>query len=184
MADAFSAKLVFICAYNIFKQKGINQFVIKGHVARVFGFDNYVYIVVVYVDKRTTAGGYLRSPNGGNINGDYPVLAFDLFGADSVTCLGSSDGIRIDYATSLKEMLHRHNNGNMNENTVMPATTAEWYHGNARFNYAVTESPTIYKGTINLYRNDDVTLQQAGGKEGVDDNCTAEGVKLYIDEDA
>jgi hypothetical protein len=128
--------------------------------------------------KRTTAGGYLRSPNGGNINGDYPVLQFDTFGEDAVTCLGSADGIRIDYATSLKEMLHRHNNGNMNENTQIDN---EFTDANEDY-YKVSGHAAIYKGTINLYANDDVTLQTTGGKDGVADNCTAEGVVVYIDE--
>ena len=131
--------------------------------------------------KRTTAGGYLRSPNGGNINGDYPVLQFDTFGTESVTCLGSADGIRIDYATSLNDMLHRHNNGKLNENTQI---NNEFTANNANY-YKVSGHEAIYKGTINLYANDDVTLPTTGGsKDGeVADNCTAEGVVVYIDED-
>ena len=135
--------------------------------------------------KRTTAGAY--STGAGDINDDYPVLMFPEY-----TCLGSSDGIRIDYAISLNDMLHRHNNGNMNENTVMPVTSfAEgeipWYAGNASFNYDVTQSSAIYKGTINLYANDDVTIETTGtgskdGEEEVADDCTAEGVVVYIDE--
>ncbi len=117
--------------------------------------------------KRTTAGAY--SDGAGDINDDYPVLQFDDF-----KCLGSSDGIRIDYATSLNEMLHRHNNGNFNENTNLV--------GNK---YKPTNHEAIYKGAINLYANDDVTLdEQPSGKDGeVADNCTAQGVVVYIDED-
>ena len=128
--------------------------------------------------KRTTAGGYLRSPNGGNINGDYPVLAFDAFGEEQVTCLGSADGIRIDYATSLLDMLHRHNNGNMNENTQI---SNEYTDHNANY-YKVTEHEAIYKGTINLYRNDDVRIEEPSGKAAVADNCTADSVVVYVDE--
>ena len=121
--------------------------------------------------KRTTAGNY--SNDAGNINGDFPVLQFDQF-----TCLGSADGIRIDYAASLKDMLHRHNNGNMNENTNI---SNEYTAQNANY-YNVTEHEAIYKGTINLYANDDVTLESTGGKDGVADNSTADGVVVYIDE--
>ena len=128
--------------------------------------------------KRTTAGGYLRSPNGGNINGDYPVLAFDAFGEEQVTCLGSADGIRIDYATSLLDMLHRHNNGNMNDSTHI---SNEYTVKNPDF-YKVTEHEAIYKGTINLYRNDDVRIEEPSGKAAVADNCTADGVVVYVDE--
>ncbi len=118
--------------------------------------------------KRTTAGAY--STGAGDINDDYPVLAFDLFGTDSITCLGSADGIRIDYATSLNDMLHRHNSGEMNANSAYDK-------------YKMTGNEAIYKGTINLFRNDDVTLPTTGGgKEGVADNSTAEGVVVYIDE--
>ncbi len=118
--------------------------------------------------KRTTAGVY--SDGAGDINDDYPVLVFPEY-----TCLGSADGIRIDYAASLNEMLHRHNNGNFNENTAL--------EGNK---YKPTNHAAIYKGAINLYAHDDVTLEQPqpGGKDGetVADNSTAEGVVVYIDE--
>lgn len=115
--------------------------------------------------KRTTAGGYAKSLHGGNINGDYPVLMFTDY-----TCLGSADGILIDYAATLKEMLHRHNNGNLNENTGL---------GNR---YKKTNHAAIAGGTINLYANDDVRIEEPSGKDGVADNCTAEGVIVYIDE--
>lgn len=118
--------------------------------------------------KRTTAGVY--SDGAGDINDDYPVLVFPEY-----TCLGSADGIRIDYAASLNEMLHRHNNGNLNENTILEGDK-----------YKPTNHTAIYKGTINLYANDDVTIEQAqsSGKEGeaVADNSTAAGVVVYIDE--
>ena len=123
--------------------------------------------------KRTTAGGYLRSPNGGNINGDYPVLQFDGY-----TCLASADGIRVDYAPTLKDMLHRHNNGNLNENTHI---SNEFTNSNANY-YKKTAHEAIYLGTINLFDNDDVRLEEPSGKDGVADNCTAEGVVVYIDE--
>lgn len=133
--------------------------------------------------KRTTAGGYQKSLHGGNINGDYPVLAIEKFGTEQndpmVTCLGSADGIRVDYATSLIDMLHRHNNGNMNENTQISNTYSA---NNTNDYYKVTKHKSIYNGTINLYRNDDVTLPQSGGKDVVADNCTAEGIVVYIDE--
>ena len=128
--------------------------------------------------KRTTAGSYLRSPNGGNINGDYPVLAFDVFGTDSITCLGSADGIRIDYATSLLDMLHRHNNGNMNDSTHI---SNEFTTANPNY-YKVTKHEAIYKGTINLYRNDDIRIEEPSGKATVADNCTADSVVVYVDE--
>ena len=118
--------------------------------------------------KRTTAGVY--SDGAGDINDDYPVLVFPEY-----TCLGSADGIRIDYAASMNEMLHRHNNGNFNENTAL--------EGNK---YKPTNHAAIYKGAINLYAHDDVTLEQPqpGGKDGetVADNSTAAGVVVYIDE--
>lgn len=123
--------------------------------------------------KRTTAGAY--SANAGNINGDYPVLQLDGY-----TCLASTDGITIDYAHNLSDMLHRHNNGNMNENTNIDN---EYTDANEDY-YKVSGHAAIYKGTINLYANDDVTLQTTGGKddETVADNCTAQGVVVYIDE--
>ena len=119
--------------------------------------------------KRTTAGVY--SDGAGDINDDYPVLMFPEY-----TCLGSSDGIRIDYAASLNEMLHRHNNGNLNENTILEGDK-----------YKPTNHTAIYKGTINLYANDDVTIETTGtgskdGEEEVADDCTAAGVVVYIDE--
>lgn len=136
--------------------------------------------------KRTTAIGnnyhLASSPDGGNINGDYPVLQIKSFGdgdeAVAVTCLGSADGIRIDYASSLNEMLHRHNTGAMNENT---AISNAYTSSNPNY-YKVAEHDAIYLGAINLYANDDVTLATTGGKDGVADNCTAEGMVVYIDE--
>ncbi len=101
--------------------------------------------------KRTTAGGYATSPNGGNINGDYPILEFTDY-----KCVASADGIRLDYAATLDEMLDRHNNGNMNVGTNMPST-ADWYTAPApehTATYTVTKSPAIYGGAINLYAND------------------------------
>jgi len=100
--------------------------------------------------KRTTAGGYATSPNGGNINGDYPILEFTDY-----KCVASADGIRLDYAATLDEMLDRHNNGNMNVGTNMPSSTAAWYTApDHTATYTVTKSPAIYGGAINLYAND------------------------------
>jgi len=129
--------------------------------------------------KRTTAGGYFD--NAGNINGDYPVLQFAKFDNKDVTCLASADGIRIDYATSLKEMLHRHNNGNLNEGTRIDN---EFTQSNSNY-YKKTEHEAIYKGAINLFANDDVTISQPEpqGKAVIADDCTADGVVVYIDED-
>ena len=123
--------------------------------------------------KRTTAGAY--STGAGDINEDYPVLQLPDY-----TCLGSADGIRIDYAHNLNDMLHRHNNGKLNENTQI---SNGYTQNNANF-YKKTAHTAIYKGTINLFDNDDVTLdEQPSGKDGeVADNCTAEGVVVYIDE--
>ena len=112
--------------------------------------------------KRTTAGGYAKSLHGGNINGDYPVLMLTDY-----TCLASADGIRIDYAATLKEMLHRHNNGEMNTNT------------NLGDSYKKTNHAAIAGGTINLYANDDVTL--ADGEDSSYES-TNENVVVYIDE--
>ena len=127
--------------------------------------------------QRTTALGYQYSLKGGNINSDYPVLKFDNF-----TCLGSADGIRVDYATSMKEMLHRHNLGNMNVNTAMPLDNDdEWYHGSTAFDYEVTESPAINSGAIFLYANDDVTLNNRAEDATYCSNDN--DVVVYIGED-
>ena len=118
--------------------------------------------------KRTTAGGYTTySPNGGNINGDYPVLQFSDY-----KCLASADGIRIDYAYTLDQMLDRHNAGNMNVNTQMPSSDS-WYTYNKPCDYSVTESPNIYGGAINLYVNENTS-------KGTSDEA---GTVVYIDED-
>ena len=132
--------------------------------------------------KRTTAGRYTVTTNyvSGDINDDFPVLQLPGY-----TCLGSADGIRIDYAHNLNDMLHRHNNGNMNENTQI---SNAYSANNTNDFYKVTGHEAIYKGAINLYANDDVTLpepEEPSGKDGeveVADNCTAEGVVVYIDE--
>ena len=131
--------------------------------------------------KRTTAGGYQKSLHGGNINGDYPVLQFAKFGNDSITCLASADGIRIDYATSLKEMLHRHNTGKMNVGTNMPSDET-WYTQPNRpvTSYAVTASPAINGGTINLFKNEDVNLSNKAEDSSYE--STDNDVIVYIDE--
>ena len=120
--------------------------------------------------KRTTAGGF-ESGSGnvcGNINGDYPILKFTDY-----TCVASADGIRLDYAATLDEMLDRHNLGNMNVETNMPSTD-DWYTTPDMpvSTYAVTQSPAIYGGAINLYANDNTTKSTS---------TTAKTV-VYIDE--
>ena len=100
--------------------------------------------------KSTTAGNY--SDGAGDINDDYPILAFDY------ACVGSSDGIVLDYSRSLDEMLDRHNSGNLNENTTLGER------------YKKTQHEAITGGTINLYKNDNT------------DRSTNSNVMVYIDE--
>ena len=100
--------------------------------------------------KSTTAGNY--SDGAGDINDDYPILAFDY------ACVGSSDGIVLDYSRSLDEMLDRHNSGNLNENTSLGER------------YKKTQHEAITGGTINLYKNDNT------------DRSTNSNVMVYIDE--
>ncbi|MBR4469543.1 MAG: VWA domain-containing protein [Bacteroidales bacterium] len=100
--------------------------------------------------KSTTAGNY--SDGAGDINDDYPILAFDY------ACVGSSDGIVLDYSRSLDEMLDRHNSGNLNENTTLGER------------YKKTQHEAITGGTINLYKNDST------------DRSTNSNVMVYIDE--
>ncbi len=105
--------------------------------------------------KRTTAGGYSTSPNGGNINGDYPILKFTDF-----NCVASTDGIALDYALNLDQMLERHNNGNMNVNSST---------------YSMEQAAAIYGGTINLYKKDDTskgTSTEAGTMVYIDENVS------------
>ena len=115
--------------------------------------------------KRTTAIGNNysvgTSPNGGNINGDYPILEFTDY-----NCVASADGIRLDYAATLDQMLDRHNTGNMNQNTALADS------------YKVTGHETIYGGAINLYDNDDNVTKSTvtASKDGV-------STVVYIDED-
>ena len=109
--------------------------------------------------KRTTAGGY--SADAGNINGDFPVLQLPGY-----TCLGSADGIRIDYAHNLSDMLHRHNSGALNENTAL---------GNS---YKVTDHEAINGGAINLFDHDDNRSTAKAEKE----QSTDANVVVYIDE--
>ena len=116
--------------------------------------------------KRTTAGNYVSSQNGGNINGDYPVLKIAGF-----TCLASTDGLTIDYAVSLDHMLERHNTGVMNVNTQLPGANSGYVPADPQHpsthNYHVSQnevdinnkpqSDFIYGGTINLYANDNTS---------------------------
>ena len=111
--------------------------------------------------KRTSAGNYDVAHGSGNINGDFPVLQLSGY-----TCLGSSDGIRIDYARNLSDMLHRHNSGALNENTGL---------GNS---YKVTDHAAINGGSINLYANDDNRSTAKAQKE----QSTDANVVVYIDE--
>ena len=109
--------------------------------------------------KRTTAGAY--SNGAGDINEDYPVLQLPGY-----TCLASTNGITIDYAHNLSDMLHRHNSGALNENTAL---------GNS---YKVTNHAAINGGTINLFANDDNrSTAKAQKEQSTDDN-----VVVYIDE--
>lgn len=101
--------------------------------------------------KRTTAGNY--SEGAGDINDDYPILAFDY------ACVGSSDGILLDYSHSLDDMLKRHNEGKLNQNTQLGD------------NYKKTQHEAIYGGTVNLYKHQSTGLS------------TADNVVVYIDED-
>ena len=118
--------------------------------------------------KRTTAGGYPTSPNGGNINDDYPILKFDDF-----KCAASADGIRIDYTATLDEGLDRHNEGNMNVGTNMPSDD-DWYDCQRPRTYSVTVAPAIYGGAINLYANEDNVTKSTSADAHT---------MVYIDED-
>ncbi|KWW27679.1 MAG: filamentous hemagglutinin-like protein, partial [bacterium P3] len=119
--------------------------------------------------KRTTAGNYDYAHGSGNINGDFPVLQLDGY-----TCLGSSDGIRIDYAHNLSDMLHRHNSGALNERTTL---------GNS---YKVTDHTSINGGSINLFANEDLnpSNSNSGAKADLDASYynTDANVVVYIDE--
>ena len=121
--------------------------------------------------KRTTALGYEYSLHGGNINSDYPVLKFSEF-----KCLGSADGIRVDYTATMKEMLHRHNTGNMNENTNIDN---EFTDQNEDY-YKVTGHSAITAGAINLYAHDE--LKATGRAEDDTYFSNDEDVVVYIDE--
>ena len=122
--------------------------------------------------KRTTAGRYNYGvPTGyvaGNINRDYPVLQFSHY-----KCLASTDGVSIDYAAKLSDMLHRHNTGNISENSAT---------------YGLTSHEAIYGGAINLYANEDMNPTNNGGNGGngkdgeVNDYSTADNVVVFIDE--
>ena len=114
--------------------------------------------------KRTTAIGNVynlsTSPNGGNINGDYPILEFSDY-----KCVASADGIRLDYAATLDQMLDRHNTGNMNVNSRT---------------YIEEKNPSIYGGAINLYANDanvNKSTMSATSKDG-----ETVSTVVYIDE--
>lgn len=121
--------------------------------------------------KLTTAGQY--STGAGDINGDYPILKYSQF-----TCAASTDGIAIDYANSLSDMLKRHNEGKLNENTNLPNQGSGYvYPGQGPQNthdYHVNAHPAVKGGTINLYANTD---NSAGAVQS-----TADGVVVYIDE--
>ena len=117
--------------------------------------------------KRTTAGAY--SVGAGDINDDFPVLQLPGY-----TCLASTDGITIDYAHNLSDMLHRHNSGALNENTAL---------GNS---YKVTDHAAINGGSINLFANEDMnpSNNNSGAKADLDASYynTDANVVVYIDE--
>ena len=117
--------------------------------------------------KRTTAGAY--STGAGDINEDYPVLQLSGY-----TCLASTDGITIDYAHNLSDMLHRHNSGALNENTALGDS------------YKVTDHAAINGGAINLFANDDMNPSDgnSGTKADLDASYynTDANVMVYIDE--
>ena len=137
--------------------------------------------------KRTTAGGYdngtytdpetheeTLNPIGGNINSDYPILKFTDY-----TCVASTDGITLDYAANLDQMLERHNNGVMNSATHLPGEGSGYTSGGSgNHNYHVsqainkTQSDIIYGGAINLYANDNTSKGTS----------TTAGTVVYIDE--
>lgn len=117
--------------------------------------------------KRTTAGSYSNSPNGGDINGDYPVLVYDGY-----TCLaGNNGGIGVDYATSLDEMLTRHNNYTLNVNSNHSVTNA----GVTTFPYKDTQVAVLKGGAINLFANESTTMgtsSEAGTVVYIDENVS------------
>ncbi|MDO5316793.1 MAG: VWA domain-containing protein [bacterium] len=111
--------------------------------------------------RRTTAGNY--SEGAGDINDDYPILSFNY------PCVASTDGIALDYAASLSDMLKRHNKGNLNEKTQLPHV-GSGHSGNSTFSaYKKTEHPAIYGGTINLRESTDNT---EGTYQSTADNVT------------
>ena len=114
--------------------------------------------------KRTTAIGndynLSTSPNGGNINGDYPILEFSDY-----KCVASADGIRLDYAATLDQMLDRHNTGNMNVNSRT---------------YIEEKNPSIYGGAINLYANDANVTKSTMSATSKDGETVS--TVVYIDE--
>ncbi len=119
--------------------------------------------------KRTTAGSYDVAHGSGDINDDFPVLQLPGY-----TCLASADGIRIDYAHNLSDMLHRHNSGALNENTHI----SNKYTANNPDYYKVTDHAAINGGSINLFVNEDNRSTDIVQKE----QNTDEDVVVYIDE--
>ena len=123
--------------------------------------------------KRTTAGNYDYAHGSGDINDDFPVLALSRY-----TCLASTDGITLDYAATLDQMLDRHNSGALNVNTALPGN-GSGYTGTSTHNYHVdqtvnkTQSDFIYGATINLYGNDNTSRSTSA----------VAGTMVYIDED-
>jgi hypothetical protein len=122
--------------------------------------------------KRTTAGSYDYAHGSGDINDDFPVLALPNY-----TCLASTDGITLDYAATLDQMLDRHNTGAMNVNTLLPGE-GSGFVGESTHNYHVNQdvnkvqSDFIYGATINLYVNDNTSRSTS----------TDAGTMVYIDE--
>ena len=114
--------------------------------------------------RRTTAGAYTEV--GGDINDDYPILSLNY------PCVASTDGITLDYAANLSDMLKRHNKGVLNENTQLP-NEGSGHSGNSTYNaYKKTQHPAIYGGSINLYESTD-------NREG-QFQSTADNVTIYF----
>ncbi len=116
--------------------------------------------------KRTKAASYYAGHQAGDINDDYPVLQLPNY-----TCLASTNGITIDYARHLTDMLHRHNTGNISENSQT---------------YSKTAHEAINGGTINLFANDDMNQSNGNGGSKADLDAsyynTDDDVVVYIDE--
>lgn len=123
--------------------------------------------------KRTTAGRY--SDGAGCINDDYPVFKYSGY-----SCLASSNGVAIDYGRNLSDMLKRHNEGKLNENTLLPQEAISGYvhipdgPTISGHDYHVNAHPILMGGTINLYQDTDNRNSEVQNTES--------NVVVYIDE--